>query len=106
MATEHTLYLLMYDITNRKILQKVAKLVQQHGYERINYSVWIGNNNPLKHQLLKESLNSLLTDEHAQGSNFFVIPVSRKDISRMKSYTGKKPRNLDYWLGEKHTMFL
>jgi len=43
-----TFYLLMYDITNDRTLQKVAKKLVKYGFERVNYSVWLGWTNPLE----------------------------------------------------------
>jgi CRISPR-associated endonuclease Cas2 len=96
----------MYDITHPRTLQKVSKLLIQSGMERVNYSVWLGWINPVKQPVLKEKLLQLLTSEKASGSLFYVLPVSHKDVKKMKSIAGRKPKELDYWLGEKQTMFI
>ena len=41
------LYLVMYDITHKKSLQKIAKVLQKEGFVRINYSVWLGWESPI-----------------------------------------------------------
>ena len=105
MATKSSYYVVMYDITHPRTLQKVAKILLQCGMERINLSVWLGWVNPAKQPELKERLTKLVTNEKAKGSLLYILPVSAKDIRQMRSITGRKPRELDYWIGEKTTLF-
>ena len=106
MKSETGFYMVMYDITHPRTLQKVAKLLVQSGMERVNYSVWLGWINPAKEPLLKEKLLKLITSEPATGSLFYILPVAQKDVKRMRTISGRKPKELDYWLGEKQTLFL
>lgn len=105
MATKSSHYIVMYDITHPRTLQKIAKILVQCGMERINLSVWLGWVNPAKQPELKERLTKLMTNEKAKGSVLYILPVAQKDIRQMRSITGRKPRELDYWLGEKTTLF-
>lgn len=105
MAKQHKLFLLMYDITDKKAVQKTAKIIQQHGYIRINLSVWIGNTNPLRDPILKDKLSKLLGSEKALGSLLYVIPVFRQNINKIRTITGERPKELDYWIGNQHSMF-
>jgi len=105
MKTESGYYVVMYDITHPQTLQKVAKMLVQCGMERVNYSVWLGWVNPAKQPELKEKLAKLVNAEKAAGSLFYILPVAPKDVKRMRTITGRKPKDLDYWLGEKHTLF-
>ena len=97
--------MVMYDINHPRTLQKVSKLLIRSGMERVNYSVWIGWVDPAKQPILKEQLVKLITSDCAKGSLFYILPVAQKDIKRMRTIIGRKPRELDYWLGEKTTMF-
>lgn len=106
MKSETGFYVVMYDITHPKTLQKVAKLLVHAGMERINYSVWMGWINPAKEPALKEKLVKLVTSDLAKGSLFYILPVAQKDVKRMRTITGRKPKELDYWLGERQTLFL
>lgn len=105
MKNESGYYLVMYDITHSATLQKVSKLLVQSGLERVNYSVWLGWENPAKQPVLKDKLVKLITSEKATGSLFYILPVAQKDVKRMRTITGRKPKELDFWLGEKHTLF-
>jgi len=98
-------YLVMYDITHDRTLQKVAKKLQQHGFERMNYSVWLGWINPLETGELKKDLQCLLKAEEAKGSCLYVIPLKPSTIAKMRSITGHKPAQLDYWMGQKQLLF-
>ena len=105
MKTEKTLNLLMYDITHDRTLQKVAKLLEQNGFERMNYSVWLGwdelKNLPLLHQKLQE----LLRNPKAKGSRLYTMPLKPHTVKAIRSITGHKPPELDYWLGEQRNLF-
>jgi len=100
-----THYLLMYDITHDRTLQKVARKLQKHGFERVNYSVWLGWENPMESGILKKELQALLKTEEAKGSRLYVIPFKPATLSKMRSITGHKPPELDYWLGKKQNLF-
>jgi len=106
MKIEPGFFLVMYDITHPRTLQKVSKILIQLGLERVNYSVWLGWTNPTKDPALKEKLVKLITSDKALGSLLYVLPIARKDVKRMRSINGRKPKELDYWLGEKRTMFV
>lgn len=101
-----TLHLLMYDITHDRTLQKVAKLLQQHGYERINYSVWLGWDGLRELPALKQELQRLLRQTEAEGSRLYTMPLKPHTLKAMRSITGHKPPELDYWVGEQHSLFL
>jgi len=73
MQKNKSLNLIMYDITHEKTLQKVAKLLQQNGFERINYSVWLGWDDLKNLPILKNELQRLLrlpeTEVHQSRSS-------------------------------------
>lgn len=100
-----TFYLIMYDITHDRTLQKVAKKLQQNGFERLNYSVWLGWMNPLESSPLKKDLQSLLKTEAAKGSRMYILPLKPSTIGKIKSITGHKPSELEYWMGRKQNLF-
>jgi CRISPR-associated endonuclease Cas2 len=101
-----TLTLVMYDITHDRTLQKVAKLLEKHGFERINYSVWLGWRGFAENSVLRNELKKLLGAEIAKGSRLYSIPLKSHTLKKMRSITGHKPSELDYWLGEKKLLFL
>jgi CRISPR-associated endonuclease Cas2 len=95
----------MYDITNPKVLQKVATILTKEGLERMNYSIWIGSFNPASRESMKDRILELLRMPEAENSKLYVLPIKRSDLKKMRSLNGRKPENLDYWLGELKTMF-
>lgn len=95
----------MYDITDPRVLQKIATILTQEGLERMNYSVWIGSFHPARKLMMKEKILELLGLPDAEDSKLFILPVKRADVKKMRSLNGRKPENLDYWLGELKTMF-
>jgi CRISPR-associated endonuclease Cas2 len=105
MQRNKSLNLIMYDITHDKTLQKVAKLLQQNGFERINYSVWLGWDDLKSLPLLKNELQRLLRQPEAEGSRLYTMPVKPHTLKAMRSITGHKPAELDYWLGEVQNIF-
>jgi CRISPR-associated endonuclease Cas2 len=98
-------YIVMYDITDPKALQKVAVILTKEGWERMNNSVWVGSFHPARREFMKERILELLRLPEAQDSKLFVLPVKLNDLKKMRSLNGRKPENLDYWIGELKTMF-
>lgn len=100
-----TVYLLMYDITNERILRKIAKMVEKHGYERINYSVWLGWQGPKDNPELFRALREMLNKPETEGSRLFYMPLSINSVKKLRSISGHKPAELDYWTGERRIRF-
>jgi CRISPR-associated endonuclease Cas2 len=100
-----TYYLLMYDITNERTLQKVARNLEQHGYIRINYSVWFGWNDPVKNPVLKKKLIKMLQNKLAEGSRLYFLPVAEKDFRKIRRHNGRRISELEYWTGDLATQF-
>jgi CRISPR-associated endonuclease Cas2 len=105
MKPEHIYFLVMYDITHPKTLQKINTMLKQWGLERINYSVWLGWANPLKQAELKEKLKTMLKAPETKGSLFYVLPVGKREMLKMRNINGRKPKELGYWLGNQATIF-
>lgn len=105
MKIKNDVYLLMYDITHDKTLQKVARLLEQSGYERLNYSVWYGNVNPVKNLEVSQKLKALLSNDAAKGSRVFYLPLGIKTFEKMRHFNGKPIEQMEYWAGKLKTAF-
>lgn len=105
MKSDKTISLLMYDITHDRTLQKVAQLLQKNGFERINYSVWLGWTKLQDLPVLKQELQQMLAQPQAKGSRLYTIPLKLHTLKAMRSITGHKPAELDYWAGEQQNLF-
>ena len=103
---ENNYYLVMYDITDSPTLQKIGRLMIKAGMERINYSVWVGWVNPADNPKVKKELMQLINSPAAKGSLFYILPVSRTTMKKMRCINGRKPKNLDYWVGEKQLLVI
>lgn len=105
MKSRENYYLVMYDITDERILQKTAKLLQQHGYERINYSVWLGWDGPNENKPLFKILREMLRDPKAANSKLFILPITKTVLAKIRNVNGRKPTDLDYWIGNLEILF-
>ena len=105
MIPKRTYCLLMYDITHDATLQRVATQLQKHGYERINYSVWLGWKSPKENIVLKKKLQELMKNPKAEGSRLYYLPLKSHVLKDLISISGHPPKELEYWLGEKTLEF-
>ena len=105
MNHRETQFIVMYDITDGRTLQKVAKEMEKHGFERINYSVWLGLKNPAKDMMFKTRICELLKKPEAENSRVYFFPIAHSSLAKMRTIDGRKPEELDYWLMERKTMF-
>lgn len=106
MNTTGSHYLVMYDVTHPATLQKVAKALEKFGFERINYSVWLGHENPGKNTELSKRIKYLLSIPETEDSQFYYFPITPSVLRKMRTHTGHSPEKLDFWLGERKTQFL
>ncbi len=102
-------YLIAYDISEDHIRNKVAKLLNREGYERIQYSLFAGPDDPKKNVGLWSKLTQLNEQEEknqqAKAYKVFVIPVPTKHLMSME-IIGDVGIDLDYITGTKSTMFV
>jgi CRISPR-associated endonuclease Cas2 len=98
-------FIVMYDITDARILQRVAKLMERSGYVRINYSVWLGMKDPMQDDELKRWICGWLKKPEACGSRVYCLPIPGSSLAAMRMIDGKKPDELDYWTNQRKNMF-
>lgn len=97
------IYIVLYDVTDDKKRNRAAKLLQQHGLERIQLSVFTGLHNPKKNKVLWQQLSNLVNAEDYPDDKIFCFAISKKSFREMK-VIGNFGADTDYLLGEKHTM--
>jgi len=93
-------YIVIYDVTDNDLRNKLIKLLTDYGLERIQYSAFLG-------ELKQHSLNSLTTEikriMNKSGEYVLILPVcdrcftSKKTVGKPKKYAhieeaGLKPR--------------
>jgi len=95
------IYLLLYDISKNSIRTKVAKLLIEEGFERMQFSIYTGLENPYKNTYLWNKLSKLLKPEPT--AKLYVINLSKNNLKNMK-IIGTFDQDLDYLIGEKRSL--
>ncbi len=72
------LLLITYDITNDKGRVKLADLLKKLGFERIQYSVFVGVCTPAQWQRWYKLVEKLFNQFREDGDKLYVIPQGRK----------------------------
>ena len=97
------LYLIIYDITTDSIRTKIAKLLIASSYERLQFSVFLGLNNPKKDKLLWSKFTGLIDKE--PDAKFYILPIPKNSIKNIMCI-GKNNLDIDYLTGEKDNLFI
>ena len=95
------LYLIFYDITSNSIRNKVAKILIQEGYERLQLSVFLGLENIGKQVSIQ--LEELLKAE--PEAKFYMLPLPKSSIKNLKSI-GQMNLDIDYLTGDKDSLII
>ncbi len=97
------IYLLTYDISSNAIRAKAAKRIIAEGYERLQFSVFVGRGNPKANKPLWAGLNKCLETEPT--AKLFVVAITENNFRNMLTI-GKNNLDVCYLLGNKNTMFV
>jgi len=99
------LYLIVYDITANKLRKKVADVLQAEGFERIQYSVFVGKYDPRQNEKLWKVLEKAGNTTEQGSVKIFVIPMLKYHFQRMLMLGSALP-DVQYLSGDKHTLFI
>jgi len=99
------IYLVCYDITEDKLRTKVSKLLIAQGYERIQYSIFAGPDNPMMNHDLWRKLEQLDTESDENKYKIFVIPIPTENFIQME-ILGTIGLDLGYITGKKSTLII
>ncbi len=97
------IYLIIYDISNDKIRTKISKRLIAEGYERIQFSVFAGNFDPVANKILISEIKEWLKED--PEAKFFVLPVTLKSFKNMYMI-GNNTIDIDLITGEKNTLYI
>jgi CRISPR-associated endonuclease Cas2 len=100
---KENLYLVFYDVTANPLRLKIAKLLEQSGFERIQYSVFCGLHHPANDAKMWQKIQALLAAGDEPGDKVYVLTISKKSFRNMK-IAGIFEQDMDYLLGEKLTL--
>ncbi len=91
------IYILCYDISDDKIRTKVSKILIAEGYERIQFSIFIGNRDPKLASDLWERMKVLVSKE--KTAKFYVFKTSERNFRNM-DIIGNFEHDVEYLLGD------
>ena len=97
------LYLIIYDITTDSIRTKIAKMLIEASFERLQFSVFLGLDNPKKNNVLWTKFTSILDKE--PDAKFYILPIPKNSIKNIMCI-GKNNLDIDYLTGEKDSLFI
>ena len=97
------IYLLLYDISDDKIRTKVSKILVEEGYERIQFSVFIGNRDPKQVLGLWNRIKLIMSKE--EDAKLYVFKLNENNFKNM-DIIGKFDYDFDYILGEKKSLLI
>jgi len=77
--------LVMYDIANDKKRDKIAKILEERGLDRIQYSVFVGKQSPAIWDGTWHRLNELYKKFANEFDRVYVIDISDSSFRKLKS---------------------
>lgn len=95
------IYLAAYDITHNGRRNKVAKLLQAAGLERLQLSVFVS---PLNDTDFKNLQSKLTQQYHQPPDKIILIPISERSLRGLTAWG--TTIDLDYITGRKSVLFL
>ena len=98
----HNIFLVSYDISDNRKRNKIAKLLEQYGYERIQYSVFTGLLPVWKIKELWARLEIIAESYHNPENRIICFAISKNSLKNMK-IIGNFTADMNYLTGEKHT---
>jgi CRISPR-associated endonuclease Cas2 len=96
-------YLVFYDISSDKPRNRVAKILERSGFERLQFSVFTGLENPVKNNYLWQKIKKILKNE--SGARLYVLPVNHEQFLAMEGI-GTELLDLEYLAGIRRSLTL
>lgn len=96
------MYLIIYDITENNIRNKISKLLIQEGYERIQFSVFVGFMNPYNNKVWSKLK---LFSNKQNNDSILCLRIKKQHFLNTK-IIGKFTKDLKYLTGDKSTLII
>lgn len=96
------MYLIFYDITENSKRTRVVRFLENAGYERIQFSVFIAPFNPVKDKLWSK-LELLLKE--TPNNKIFCLKIPKENFYNLKTI-GKFDFDLAYLTGDKSSLII
>ncbi|MCD4675183.1 MAG: CRISPR-associated endonuclease Cas2 [Desulfobacula sp.] len=95
--------MIFYDIENNRTRKKVADKLIEYGYERLQLSVFAGNEHPKRISGLWEILVKLVGGKETGSDKLYALRIEGSSFKKMLS-VGNIDFDIAYICGERHTM--
>jgi len=99
------LYLVAYDIEEDKIRDKIAQKLIRFGFERIQYSVFVGKLNQSQKDKLTLVIQKLIEPSESKSFKYMIMPLAESYVYKTQ-WLGKDPPEWDYHYGTLNTLIL
>lgn len=96
------MYILFYDITKNRLRTKIAKLLTEEGYERLQYSVFVGPYNPKSNMVWK---TITLWMQETPDEKMYYLKITGQNFRNMKTI-GTLDHDLEYLAGQQSSLIL
>lgn len=96
------MYLLFYDITENSIRTRVAKLLEKEGFERLQFSVFIGTTNPKHFDIWKNLAQFIKSTPH---NKIYYLRISKENFYNIKTI-GNFDQDLKFLAGDRSSLIL
>lgn len=96
------MYLIFYDIALDRLRNKISKLLVEQGYERLQYSVFIGPYDPKNNKVWKTAQAWL---QDAPNEKLYCLKISKQNFYNIKTI-GTLAFDLEYLTGEQRSLII
>lgn len=98
------LRLVSYDIENDKVRTKTAKVLLREGFERIQFSVFVGEVDQLQWKDIWDKIGQYTSGKLGQGDQICSFIIGPEQFRKLQ-ILGDAP-DIDYIMGEKIVLYL
>ncbi|MCK9220724.1 MAG: CRISPR-associated endonuclease Cas2 [Bacteroidales bacterium] len=95
------IYLVFYDISTDRLRNRIVKILERSGFERLQFSVFTGLENPVTNDYLWQKMVRILKDE--PEAKLYVLSISQEQFVGMQGI-GKEKVDLEYLAGLKRSL--
>jgi|GEM_PF-2517625 len=105
MIKEQLLYLVFYDIENSRLRACISKRLIARGYERLQFSVFVGVQPPWENKRLWIVLQGMVAKDGQPSDKVYSIQIHKTAFKNMKTI-GSFTWDIEYLAGDMHTLLL
>jgi len=99
------IHVISYDISDNRRRTKVAELLIREGYERSQFSVFIGRRHPQWKSKLWPKLQTIVQPGVEDGDRLFVLRLPAESLKKRET-VGTFTADVDWLLGQRHTLLI